>query len=185
MAQIPINITILAVLFLTHPAARSLAQYDLSCSTYSSQATYPRVYLRIQRWNLGSSEAQVLLLRSLSPSKIRVPSVFHPRRSSTSQEEDTYHHPYLHLGYSPCLTTTSCPSLLPRGVRMRCRPRPLYRSLCSESLQVSKRLKLGVTTMMAMATGTWLSPVRATIARRAISPLIWHRTASLTLARPP
>jgi hypothetical protein len=71
------------------------------------------------------------------------------------------------------------------GACMRCRPCSLYRSLCSESLQVSKRLKLDVTTSMAMVTGMWPPLIRATIARRAISLLLWHRTALLTLARPP
>jgi hypothetical protein len=83
---------------------------------------------------------------------VRVTPVFHPCRSSASREEDTYRHPYLHLGCLLCLTTMSCPKLLPRGACMRCRPRPLYCLLCSGSLQVSKRLKLGVMTTIAMAT---------------------------------
>ncbi|KAI0274037.1 hypothetical protein BGY98DRAFT_996867 [Russula aff. rugulosa BPL654] len=62
---------------------------------------------------------------------------------------------------------------------MRCRPRPLYRSLCSESLQVSKRLKLDVTTTMAMVTGTWPSLIRATIARTRF----WYKVSGAPRAK--
>lgn len=184
MGQILSNTTTRDVLFLTHQAPHSQAQCGPSCSTGSSQATSLRAYLRTQRWNLGSSETHALILLSLIPSKFRVPSVFQPRSPSISQEEDTYRPPYRLQGCSRCSMMTSCPSLLPRGARTKCRPRPLYRLLCSESLQASKRLKLEATTILAIATGTRLRLLRAAIARRAISLLLWHRTALLTLACP-
>src|SRR5216683_6698682 len=117
ITPIPGNTTTRAALFLTHQAPHNLAPCNPFCSTCSLRVTSRRACLRTQRWNPRSSEVRAAFTHS--PNNSRAPSAFPPRRSSTNPE-DTCHHPYPHLR---CLlySTMTRLSLLPQGERTRSR----------------------------------------------------------------
>jgi hypothetical protein len=134
-------------------------------------AAYQLAYLPMQKRNQRNSKPYITYFHI--PNKSRMASPFHSRRTSTTSGDAR--RLYLSLLYSLCSTTMHWSPPL-QGAHMRCRR--LRRLLCGENLLPSRLFQCSTTT-------TEMRLLQAATTRRAVSPLLRHRTTSLTPARLP